>query len=89
MISNRPFFSTPFLSEPRFRLSSALAAARALLDSPKMSAYDVAKKAMTIAADTCVYTNHNFTHQIIGGEDATTSAKDDGEAEGDAASSSP
>ena len=68
--------------------SYALAAARALLDSPSMSAYDIAKKAMTIAADTCVYTNHNFTHQIIGGEDATTSAKDDGEAEGDAAASS-
>jgi ATP-dependent HslUV protease subunit HslV len=68
--------------------SYALAAARALLDSPGMSAYDIAKKAMTIAADTCVYTNHNFTHQIIGGEDATTSAKDDGEAEGDASSSS-
>jgi ATP-dependent HslUV protease subunit HslV len=41
-----------------------------------MSAYDIAKKAMTIAADTCVYTNHNFTHQIIGGDDATTKADD-------------
>ena len=56
--------------------SYALAAARALVDVPGVSAYDVAKKAMTIAADTCVYTNHNFTHQIIGGDDATTKAED-------------
>jgi ATP-dependent HslUV protease subunit HslV len=56
--------------------SYALAAARALVDVPGMSAYDIAKKAMTIAADTCVYTNHNFTHQIIGGDDATTKTDD-------------
>lgn len=56
--------------------SYALAAARALVDVPGMKAFDIAKKAMTIAADTCVYTNHNFTHQIIGGPDATTKAEE-------------
>ena len=34
------------------------AAARALMDSDK-SAEDIARKAMGIAADICVYTNHN------------------------------
>ncbi len=37
----------------------AVAAARALMDTD-LSAREVALKAMTIAADTCVYTNHNF-----------------------------
>ena len=34
----------------------ALAAARALLDIPGMDAMAIAKKAMAIAADTCIYT---------------------------------
>ena len=38
----------------------ALAAARALIDVPGWDAMAIAKKAMTIAADTCIYTNHNF-----------------------------
>ena len=37
----------------------ALAAARALMDIPEMSAEDVARRAMKIAADICVYTNGN------------------------------
>lgn len=37
----------------------ALAAARALADSD-LSAEDIAKKAMEIAADICIYTNHNL-----------------------------
>lgn len=37
----------------------ARAAALALMDS-ELSAGDICKKAMTIAADICVYTNHNF-----------------------------
>jgi ATP-dependent HslUV protease subunit HslV len=36
----------------------ALAAARALVDGP-LSAEDIVRKAMNIAADICVYTNHN------------------------------
>jgi len=46
----------------------ALAAARALIDIPGMSAMDIASKAMKIAADTCVYTNTNFTIETIPAE---------------------
>jgi ATP-dependent HslUV protease subunit HslV len=53
----------------------ATAAARALMDVPGMSAADICGKAMTIAADTCVYTNHNFVTETIGPDDA----KDEGE----------
>lgn len=38
----------------------ALAAARALSDVKKISAREIAEKAMKIAADICVYTNHNL-----------------------------
>lgn len=37
----------------------ALAAARALLEETELDAKAIAKKAMDIAADICVYTNHN------------------------------
>ena len=39
----------------------ALAAARALMEQEKLSAEEIAKKAMTIASDICIYTNSNFT----------------------------
>ena len=39
----------------------ALSAARALVNQDKLSAEDIAKKAMSIAADICIYTNSNFT----------------------------
>ena len=39
----------------------ALAAARALIDSPDLSARQICEKAMRIAADACIYTNDNFT----------------------------
>ncbi len=42
----------------------ALAAARAMMDSDK-SAEDVARRAMAIAADICVYTNGNLTVEKI------------------------
>jgi ATP-dependent HslUV protease subunit HslV len=42
----------------------ALAAARAMMDSDK-SAEDVARSAMAIAADICVYTNGNLTVEEI------------------------
>jgi ATP-dependent HslUV protease subunit HslV len=42
----------------------ALAAARALIDSG-LSAEDIARKAMAIAADICVYTNGNLTVEAI------------------------
>ena len=44
----------------------ALAAARAVIDSD-MGAEDVARRAMAIAADICVYTNGNLTVERIGG----------------------
>ena len=37
----------------------ALAAARALLDSSDLSAREIVEKGLAIAADICVYTNHN------------------------------
>ena len=42
----------------------ALAAARAMMDSDK-SAEEVARAAMAIAADICVYTNGNLTVEKI------------------------
>ena len=43
----------------------ALAAARAMMDS-KLSAEEVARKAMAIASDICVYTNGNLTVETMG-----------------------
>lgn len=42
----------------------ALAAARALIDSDK-DAEEIARKAMQIASDICVYTNNNFVVEVI------------------------
>jgi ATP-dependent HslUV protease subunit HslV len=39
----------------------ALAAGRAYLESGKFTAAEIAKKSLEIAADICVYTNHNIT----------------------------
>lgn len=39
----------------------AQSAARALLDNTDLSARDITEKALTIAGDICVYTNHNHT----------------------------
>ena len=44
----------------------ALAAARGMMDSD-MSAEEIARKAMAIAADICVYTNGNLTVEDISG----------------------
>ena len=38
----------------------ALAAARALIDNDNLSAEDIARKALNIAADLCIYTNHHI-----------------------------
>jgi hypothetical protein len=43
-----------------FSLLEIIAAARALLDFPDLSAEEVAKKAMDIASDMCIYTNKEF-----------------------------
>ncbi|MBT5540329.1 MAG: ATP-dependent protease subunit HslV, partial [Alphaproteobacteria bacterium] len=42
----------------------ALSAARALMDQ-KLESIDIAKKAMTIASELCIYTNSNFTIESI------------------------
>ncbi len=43
----------------------ALAAARALMEVPDLSAEDVARRAMKIAADICVYTNHSLVLETL------------------------
>lgn len=46
--------------------SYAQAAARALLDNTDLPADEVAKKAMEIAADICIYTNNHITVEVLG-----------------------
>jgi hypothetical protein len=54
-----------FLTQYVSLVLSNLAAARALMSVEDMGAEDVAKKAMDIAADMCVYTNKNFIHYTL------------------------
>jgi len=49
----------------------ALAAARALIAVDGLEAEEIARRAMGIAADICVYTNTNITVETIGAPDAT------------------
>ena len=53
------------------------AAARALMDIPDLSAEDVAKKAMRVASEMCVYTNDNFRVEVIQTNDETTKNEDE------------
>ena len=50
--------------------SGALAAARALKENTELSAAEIARKSLEIAASICVYTNDNIIVEEIGGEDA-------------------
>ena len=43
----------------------ALAAARALIDRDEMSAEEIARKAMAVAADICVYTNDSVVIESL------------------------
>jgi len=43
----------------------AQAAARALLENTKMSARDITEKALNIASDICIYSNHNFNFEEL------------------------
>ena len=43
----------------------ALAAARALMTIPDLSAEEIARRAMKIAADICVYTNHSIIVETL------------------------
>lgn len=45
--------------------SYALAAARALVDRDDMDAESIARKAMAITADLCIYSNHNITLETL------------------------
>lgn len=46
----------------------AQAAARALLDNTKLSARNIVERGLNIAADICVYTNHNLTLEELDSE---------------------
>ena len=43
----------------------ALSAARALLENTDMSAEEIARKAMKIAGDICIFTNHNVVVETV------------------------
>jgi ATP-dependent HslUV protease subunit HslV len=43
----------------------AQSAARALLDNSTLSAKEIVEKALHIAADICIYTNHNLTIETL------------------------
>ena len=43
----------------------ALSAAKALMKNTKLSAKEVAKESLNIAADVCIYTNHNIIIEEI------------------------
>ncbi|QCI26966.1 ATP-dependent protease subunit HslV [Buchnera aphidicola (Thelaxes californica)] len=45
--------------------SFAQAAAKALIDNTVLSATEIVKKSLKIAANICIYTNHNFTIKEI------------------------
>lgn len=51
------------------------AAAKALLDREDMDAEQIAHKAMSIAAEICVYTNNNFVTEVVGGDKKNESAE--------------
>mgnify|MGYP000533675546 CR=1 FL=1 len=44
----------------RIKSQGDVSAARALVENTGLSAREIVEKAMAIAADTCVYTNHNI-----------------------------
>ena len=50
----------------------ALAAARALIEIEELNAEAVARKAMSIAAKICIYTNENVTMETISTLDSQT-----------------
>ena len=43
----------------------AQSAARALMDNTELSAQEIVEKSLTIAADICIYTNHNHTIEVL------------------------
>jgi len=62
----------------------ASSAARALLDIDGLDATAIAHKAMKIAADTCVYTNHNFiTEKLVEADEEKKLLEERGAVEAD------
>lgn len=55
--------------------SYALAAARALLRHTTLTAEEIARAAMDIAASICIYTNDQITLESVGGTPATVSSE--------------
>ena len=54
----------------------AMAAAKALMISTELSAREITERAMTIAADMCIYTNNHFTIlEILPGEEGAKSTE--------------
>ena len=45
--------------------SYALAAARALVENTELGAREIVEKAMHVAAEICIYTNHNLTIEVL------------------------
>ena len=41
------------------------AAARGMFDNDELSAEEIAQRSMKIAADLCIYTNHNTTCEVL------------------------
>ena len=62
MSPSAPAVSTPKVS-PVCHTNAA--AAQALLDVEGLSAEQIARKAMNIAADLCVYTNHEHMVEVL------------------------
>ena len=62
----------------------ALAAARALVDVPDLTAKEIAVRSMDIASDMCVYTNSNYVIESISGEDEGEGEGEDKDADTDA-----
>ena len=58
------------VSTININLRFCVAAATALIDVDGLTAEEIAKKSMKIAADLCIYTNHNTTMEILKNEEA-------------------
>jgi ATP-dependent HslUV protease subunit HslV len=46
----------------------AQAAARALLENTELDAREIVERALGIAADICIYTNHNLVLEALGAD---------------------
>ncbi|KAK5576144.1 hypothetical protein RB653_007285 [Dictyostelium firmibasis] len=55
----------------------ALSAARALLTVPDLDPEEIARRSMKIAADICIYTNHNFILEVIDNNETSTAENKD------------